>query len=50
MMRWARVVRPSGFAGRFAVETLHVGRPWEVVVEPDDQLECIVVVTMHATE
>jgi len=50
MLRWARVVRPSRVEGRFVVETTHEGRCWEVVVEPDDELECLVVVTMYATE
>lgn len=50
MLKWARVVRPSRLEGRFVVETTHEGRSWEVVVEPDGELECIVVVTMCATE
>jgi len=50
MLRWAKVVRPSRVECRFVVETAHGGRSWEVVVEPDGQRECVVVVTMCATD
>ena len=50
MLRWARSLRPSETEGRFVIEVSHDGRNWEVVVEPDDELECIAVVTVYATE
>lgn len=50
MLKWARGFRPSAVEGRFVVETSHAGRNWEVVVEPDDELECITLVTVYASE
>ena len=34
--------------GRWAVETRHAGRPWEVIVEPIPQEKVLVVVTAYA--
>jgi hypothetical protein len=50
MLETARQIRPSTTEGRFVVETSHDGRNWEVVVEPDEALECIAVVTVYAVE
>jgi hypothetical protein len=32
------------------VTTTDFGRSWEIIVEPDDELETLVVVTAYATE
>jgi hypothetical protein len=37
-------------AGRFVVETRHKRRSWEVVVEPDHELELLVVVTAYPVD
>ena len=50
MLKWARSLRPSESEDRFVVEVNHEGRVWEVVVEPDHEHECIVVVTVYSTE
>jgi len=50
MLKWAQAIRRSEVEGRYVVEATHQGREWEVVVEPDDELECIVVVTVYARE
>jgi hypothetical protein len=33
--------------GRFAIETTHAGREWEVIVEPDPAEELLIVVTAY---
>jgi hypothetical protein len=50
MLERATAVRPNVVEGRLVVETSHDGRDWEVIVEPDDDLECIAVVTVYAVE
>jgi hypothetical protein len=50
MFERARGLRESHVEGRFVVETRHEGSEWEVVVEPDFDLECIAVVTVYNTE
>jgi hypothetical protein len=47
--------RATGFRtdvaeGRFVVETRFRGRPWEVVVEPDEVEHLLVVVTAYPVE
>lgn len=44
MFAGATDVRPGTVDGRFVVETSHRGGPWHIIVEPDDELRCIVVV------
>ena len=36
--------------GRFVVEARHAGQPWEVIVEPDDTSQLIVVITAYPVE
>ena len=36
--------------GRFAIETRHRGADWEVIVEPDDEDQLLVVVTAYPTD
>lgn len=50
MLKWAQAIRRSEVEGRYVVEATHEGCAWEVVVEPDDELKCIVVVTVYARE
>ena len=44
--RWRR----SRTAGRFIVEATYRGTAWEIVLDPDYDRQCIVVVTMYTTE
>lgn len=39
--------RPAVTYGQFVVEVAHDGRPWEVVVEPDELSGMLVVVTAY---
>lgn len=40
-------VRPSDSPGRWILETAHLGDAWEVVIEPDQLDEVIVVITAY---
>jgi hypothetical protein len=33
--------------GRWIIESRHLGRPWEVIVEPDPVAQVIVVITAY---
>jgi hypothetical protein len=50
MLGTARSFRRDVVEGRFVVETRFRGRPWEVVVEPDEVEHLLVVVTAFAPE
>ena len=50
MLEQAQEIRNDHVERRFAIETKHLGRPWEVILEPDDELECIVVITAYPRE
>ena len=50
MFEQARAMRESHVEGRFVVETRHGNQDWEVVVEPDFDLECVAVVTVYNKE
>lgn len=41
-------VRPRVCEGRFAIDTRHKGKPWQVIVEPDAEDLLLVVVTAYA--
>ena len=45
MLEHAARFRPDVVDGRFVIETRFRGRPWEVVVEPDEVEHLLVVVT-----
>lgn len=47
MMEIPRRVRKGPASGRWVVETRHQRRSWEVVVEPDEEAELVVVVTAY---
>jgi hypothetical protein len=50
MLEHARVVRPDHVDGRFVVEALHRRRPWIVIVEPEEERACILVVTAYPVQ
>ena len=50
MLEMASGFQPDVVAGRFAVETRFRGRPWQVVVEPDEVDHLLVVVTAFAVD
>lgn len=50
MLEVATSVRPDTVEDRFVVETVHRGAQWRIIVEPDGELQCIVVVTAYRTE
>lgn len=47
MLAAARAVRKGPVPDRWVVETRHKRRSWEVVVEPDEGVELVVVVTAY---
>ncbi len=50
MLHKAAGCHPNVIAGRFVVDTTHAGRPWEVIVEPDDDESLLVVVTAYPVD
>jgi hypothetical protein len=50
MLQRARSFRSDFVEGRFVVETSHRQQAWEVVVEPDEIDELLVVVTAYRSE
>ena len=36
--------------GRFVIQARHGGQPWEVIVEPDEILQLLVVITAYPVE
>jgi len=47
MLENASGFSPNIVPGRFTVHTRHSGQPWEVIVEPDDVDELLVVITAY---
>ena len=47
MLERATHYEPSVVEGRFMIHTLHKGRPWVVIVEPDVDATLLVVVTPY---
>ena len=47
MLQEATAPRPDIEVGRWVVATSHAGRPWEVIVEPDESVGLLVVVTAY---
>jgi hypothetical protein len=47
MIEVADDLRPGSSVGRWLVETTHHGNAWEVVVEPDELDQVIVVITAY---
>ena len=50
MLEHALRVRPDHEEGRYVVETTRRGRPWTIVVEPDAEEGCVLVVTAYPVE
>jgi hypothetical protein len=48
MLERATSFRPDSQVGRWAVETTHSGRAWEIIVEPDTAAQLVIVVTAYA--
>ena len=47
MLEDATGYHPNHEEGRFAIETFRDGRVWEIIVEPDEQEQILVVVTAY---
>ena len=50
MMEQASGYRPDFIEDRYLIETTHEGRLWHMVVEPDEELRLLVVVTAYRAE
>lgn len=50
MLAEATRSRPNVLAGRWVVETRWRRRPWEVIVEPDEVEELLVIVTAYPVD
>ena len=47
MLEFAAGHRPDILEGRFVIDTRHAGRSWEVIVEPDEMRQLLVVITAY---
>ena len=47
MLEQASRLRPDVVDGRWVVETRHARHPWEVIVEPDEEIQLLIVVTAY---
>ena len=50
MLEHASGHRPDIIEGRFIIEVRHADQPWEVIVEPDEMLHLLVVITAYPVE
>lgn len=50
MLSAAADFRADVVPGRWVIETRHARRPWEVVVEPDEDAQLLVVITAYPVE
>jgi hypothetical protein len=50
MLDHARDHRADILEGRFVVEARYAGRPWEVIVEPDEGRRLLVVITAYPVD
>ena len=50
MLEHASGHRPDIVEGRFVVEALHAGQSWEVIVEPDEIRQLLVVITAYPVD
>jgi hypothetical protein len=48
MLEKATGFRKDSIEGRWLIKARHRGRPWEVVVEPDFEMQRLVVITAYA--
>jgi hypothetical protein len=47
MLEHAKTHRPDIVDGRFVIEARHAGAAWEVIVEPDQPRQLLVVITAY---
>ena len=47
MLELAAGHRADTLEGRFVIEARHAGTPWEVIVEPDELRQLLVVITAY---
>ncbi|MBA3886126.1 MAG: hypothetical protein H0X67_10405 [Acidobacteria bacterium] len=47
MLEYAMGHRADILAGRFVIETRHAGTGWEVILEPDEVRQLLVVITAY---
>lgn len=50
MLDRATGFRPDTTPGRWVIETTHSRRAWEVIVEPDETFESLIVLTAYPTD
>ena len=50
MLEHASGHRPDIIEGRFIIEARQSGHPWEVIVEPDEMPQLLVVITAYPVE
>ena len=50
MLEHAHGQRADILEGRFVIDARHVGRPWEIIVEPDETRQLLVVITAYPVE
>ena len=41
--------RPDFVEGRWVIETRYHGEPWEIIVEPDERSQLLIVITAYPT-
>jgi hypothetical protein len=47
MLEYATGLRRDVVEGRWVIETRYARRPWEVIVEPDEEIRLLIVVTAY---
>lgn len=50
MLEYASGHRADILEGRHVIDVVHGGRPWEVIVEPDEVRALLVVITAYPVE
>lgn len=50
MLEYATGYRVDILEGRFVIEARHAGLPWEVIVEPDEVRQLLVVITSYPVD
>jgi hypothetical protein len=50
MLEYASGHRTDILEGRLVIDVRHAGRPWEVIVEPDEVRKLLVVITAYPVE
>ncbi len=50
MLEHAGSHRPDIVEGRFIIEARHAGQPWDVIIEPDESHQLLVVITAYPVD